>query len=63
MEQCDAFEIVAKTSTGDVTGSFLSEKIFMAQTDTGRIDVPQTMTGGKCQITTNTGDIKVKIEA
>lgn len=61
-DRCDAAEIVVKTSTGDVTGSLLSDKIFMTQTDTGKIDVPKTTTGGKCEITTDTGDIKLSIE-
>lgn len=59
---CDAAEIVVKTSTGDVTGSLLSDKIFVAESDTGRVDVPQAAAGGRCTITTDTGDIRIKIE-
>ncbi|MBE7085283.1 MAG: DUF4097 domain-containing protein [Clostridiales bacterium] len=58
---CDAGEIVIETDTGDVEGTLLSDKIFITETDTGRIDVPKTTTGGRCQITTDTGDIKIKI--
>ena len=61
-DKCDAAEITAKTSTGSVTGSLLSDKIFMVQTDTGKIDVPKTTTGGKCEIATDTGDIKLSIK-
>ena len=57
----DAAEIFIKTDTGDVKGSLLSEKVFVAQTDTGRIDVPKTVTGGKCEISTDTGDIKITV--
>lgn len=60
--RCDAAEIFAKTSTGDISGSLLSDKIFMVQTDTGKIDVPKTTTGGKCEIATDTGDIKLSIK-
>ncbi len=60
-EGCDAGEIQIKTSTGKVAGSLLSEKIFFAQTSTGKINVPKTTTGGKCEINTSTGDIKVEI--
>lgn len=60
-DRCDAEEILVKTDTGDVRGSLLSEKVFITQTDTGRVDVPKTATGGTCRITTNTGDIKIKI--
>ena len=57
----DAADIVVKTDTGDVTGTLLSSKIFMTQTDTGRIKVPKTHDGGRCEVTTNTGDIVLDI--
>lgn len=57
LEACDAAEITVVTDTGDVSGSLLSEKIYITSSDTGRIRVPQTTSGGKCQITTDTGDI------
>ena len=60
--KCDAAEIVAKTSTGDVTGSLLSDKVYIIQTDTGRVHVPKTTVGGKCEISTDTGNIRIKIE-
>jgi len=59
--KCDAAELNIKTDTGDVTGSLLSRKVFIAHTDTGRVDVPKTATGGKCEITTDTGNIKIEI--
>ncbi len=58
----DAAEIIVKTDTGDVTGSLLTDKVFLAQTDTGHIDVPKTTDGGRCEIITDTGDIKIKID-
>lgn len=61
-DKCDAAEIVVKTDTGDVVGSLLTNKVFLAQTDTGKVDVPKTINGGKCEITTDTGDIRLKIE-
>lgn len=61
MDKCDAAEILIETDTGDVTGTLLSDKIFIAKTDTGRTDLPKTTTGGKCEITTDTGDIKISI--
>jgi DUF4097 and DUF4098 domain-containing protein YvlB len=60
-EDCDAAEIFAETNTGDVTGSLRTEKVFVAQSDTGWIRVPKTSTGGRCEITTNTGNIRMKI--
>lgn len=58
---CDANEIFIKNNTGDVKGSLLSEKVFITRTDTGFINVPKTVKGGKCEITTDTGDIKIAI--
>lgn len=60
-EHSDAAEIFVETTTGNVKGSLLTEKVFLAQTDTGRVDVPKTMAGGRCEIITNTGDIKITL--
>lgn len=59
--KCDASELILKTSTGDVEGSLLTGKTFIAKTDTGEIDIPNSTEGGKCEITTSTGDIEVNI--
>lgn len=61
-EKCDAAELSVKTDTGSVRGTLLSEKIFMTHTDTGKIDTPETISGGVCKITTDTGDIKIRIQ-
>lgn len=60
-DRCDAAELNIETDTGDVTGSLLTEKVFIVQSDTGRISVPESVTGGKCKITTDTGDIKLTV--
>ena len=62
LEASDATEISITTDTGSVTGRLLSEKIIFAMSDTGRIDVPKTTGGGRCEITTDTGNIKIEIE-
>lgn len=59
---CDAAEIFAETSTGDITGNFLTDKAFNAKTSTGKINVPNTSSGGKCEIKTGTGNIEIKID-
>ena len=59
---CDANELYIKTDTGNVSGSLLSEKVFITKTDTGTVKVPKTVTGGKCEIETDTGNIKINIE-
>lgn len=60
-DACDAAEINVKTDTGDVKGSFLSDKIIFASSDTGKIDVPRLTSGGRCEIESDTGDIKISI--
>ena len=60
-KRCDAAKIVVETDTGDVKGSLLSNKIFFVQTDTGRISVPHSTSGGECDVTTDTGNVIFEI--
>jgi DUF4097 and DUF4098 domain-containing protein YvlB len=60
-DSSDAAEIFVRTDTGDVIGTLLTDKVFIAQTDTGYVDVPKTETGGRCEIITDTGNIKLEI--
>ncbi len=59
---CDAAELFMETDTGDVEGSLLSEKVFIVKTDTGDVKVPKTVNGGRCEITTDTGDIEITLK-
>ncbi len=61
LDGSDAAEIFVETDTGDVTGTLLSEKVFVVKTDTGDVDVPRSVTGGRCEITTDTGDIRITV--
>ena len=56
-------DISIETDTGHVKGTLLSDKVFIIKTDTGDYEVPETTTGGKCSIQTDTGDIKISIES
>ena len=58
----DAAEIYIDTDTGRIAGSLLSGKMFTANTNTGRIRIPDDTEGGICKLTTNTGDIEVTVE-
>lgn len=60
-EDSDAFRLSVKTGTGNVTGTLLSEKVFITETGTGTVSVPKTAAGGRCEITTGTGNIKITI--
>lgn len=57
----DADALTVKTGTGDVTGSLLTEKVFVTHTSTGEVAVPNTVTGGRCEISTSTGDIIINV--
>ena len=61
LNDCDASEIYITTDTGNVKGHLLSEKVFITNTDTGRVDVPKTVNGGRCEITTDTGNIEITV--
>ena len=61
LDACDASEITITTSTGDVKGTLLTDKVFIHSTSTGKVNLPETTTGGKCKITTGTGNIKISI--
>lgn len=62
LKNSDAAELSIDTDTGNVTGTLLSEKIFIARSHTGNVNVPETQTGGKCEIITDTGNIKIDIK-
>jgi len=61
-KDCDASDIFVKTDTGNVTGSLLTNKVIFAESDTGNIDVPKIIADEKCEVITNTGDIKITID-
>lgn len=61
-EDCDAAEIYMRTDTGDVEGSFKTDKIIFATSHTGNVSVPKTVVGGKCEVETDTGDIEIVIK-
>lgn len=62
LDGSDAGEIRIKTTTGSVTGSLLSGKLFTAKATTGSVSVPESTSGGKCDIQTTTGNIRIEIQ-
>ncbi len=60
-KDCDATSVLVKNSTGNITGSFLTEKQFVAKSDTGDVKVPKGTKGGRCELTTDTGNIRFTI--
>lgn len=60
-EASDAKDIRVETSTGDVTGTLRSAKIFDVHVSTGKVHVPNTNEGGKCEISVGSGDIVIEL--
>ena len=58
----DASDIFVETDTGNVTGNLLTDKVIFAESETGDIDVPKVMADEKCEIITETGNIKITIK-
>lgn len=57
LNDCDAAEVFVKTSSGDVRGRFLTDKVFLVETSSGDREVPRTTSGGRCEIITSSGDV------
>ena len=62
LDGCDAADIFIKTTTGDIAGSLLSEKVFVAESSTGKVTVPSGSGNEKCEIICSTGNIRIVIE-
>lgn len=61
LDRADAAALDIETSTGDVKGTLRSEKVFIVRASSGRVNVPETTSGGTCKIVTNTGSIEISI--
>lgn len=58
----DAAEIHVKTNTGNVSGSLLTNKVFLAKSESGKVHLPPSTTGGPCKIDVLTGNIDMEID-
>lgn len=61
LDRCDAQTLELESTSGDISGTLLTEKIFEAGTNSGEIDVPDTVSGGKCEVNTTSGDIEFEV--
>lgn len=59
---CDGGTIKIESTSGSVKGTILSDKIFIANSTSGRVDVPRSAVGGECEITTTSGRIDIEIK-
>ena len=55
----DAKNIYVEASTGNISGTLLSNKIFNCASSTGSVNVPETYEGGICKIRLSTGNINI----
>lgn len=61
LDGCDAGAISIETTSGAVKGTLLSDKNFMANSSSGRVEIPRSNLGGDCEITTTSGSIRIEI--
>lgn len=62
LESCDADSLWLKSTSGNVSGTLLTEKKFLTNTTSGRVNVPGSSSGGKCEIKTTSGNIQFEIK-
>lgn len=62
LRNSDGSELYIRSSSGDVYGTLLSEKVFRIHTSSGDVNAPYSASGGKCEVTTRSGDIDFVIK-
>ncbi len=62
LDACDAPSITLTSSSGSVTGTLLSDKLFDVQSTTGSENCPPSIRdGGSCTVRTSSGDIRLSV--
>ncbi len=62
IDMCDAPQMVLNSASGNIKGTVLTDKIFNASSNSGKIDCPASVNGGgTCTVSTSSGNIKLKI--
>ena len=62
LKNSDADTLRLQTISGDIEGTLLTEKIFLTDTRSGNIRVPSSLSGGKCEIKTTSGNIDISVK-
>lgn len=62
LNRCDGGSLDMKTTSGDVEGTLRTGKLFLVHSTSGDVRVPDDMGTEKCEITTTSGDVKIKIK-
>lgn len=61
LEACDATNLKLSATSGSIRGSLLSSKNFIAEATSGSVDVPQSASGGLCEVSTTSGSIHLRV--
>ncbi len=61
LEACDAVNLKLSATSGSIRGSLLSSKNFIAEATSGSVDVPQSASGGLCEVSTTSGSIRIRV--
>lgn len=63
-DRCDAAILSVTTTTGDIMGGLLTPKVFVTDTNTGKVEIPYYAppSSGLCELTTDTGNIHITLE-
>ena len=61
LARCDADTLWLKTVSGDVTGTLRTEKVFVTHTTSGSVRVPDSTSGGTCEVKTVSGSIHLAV--
>ncbi|MBQ8000231.1 MAG: DUF4097 family beta strand repeat protein [Ruminococcus sp.] len=60
--QSDAESLSLKSTSGSIRGTLLSDKIFIAESSSGSVKVPDSTQGGVCKAKTSSGSIDITVE-
>lgn len=58
----DAKTLRLTSTSGDIHGTLLTAKTFAIETVSGEVRVPSSVTGGRCEIVTTSGDVVFTIQ-
>lgn len=61
LDACDATNLKLSATSGSIRGSLLSPKNFIADATSGSVDVPESTSGGVCEVSTTSGSIQIRV--
>lgn len=61
LDACDAANLRLSATSGSIRGNLLSPKKFLAEATSGSVDVPESASGGLCEVSTTSGSIRIRV--